>query len=66
MSKGRKVLRVRPHSWGGAERHPDVVLPHVFLGINIDTGAIADPGILMDCMRSGFAEILAVAGQADR
>jgi len=37
-----------------------------FVGINIDTGAIADPGILMDCMRSGFAEILAVAGQADR
>ena len=37
-----------------------------FVGINIDTGAIPDPDILMDCMRSGFAEILAVAGQADR
>jgi diacylglycerol O-acyltransferase / wax synthase len=34
-----------------------------FVGINIDTGAIPDPDILMDCMRSGFDEILAVAGQ---
>jgi hypothetical protein len=34
-----------------------------FVGINIDTGAIPDPDILMDCMRSGFDEILAVADQ---
>ena len=34
-----------------------------FVGINIDTGAIPDPDILMDCMCSGFDEILAVAGQ---
>ena len=34
-----------------------------FVGINIDTGAIPDPEVLMDCMRSGFDEILTVAGQ---
>ncbi|MEO9139599.1 MAG: wax ester/triacylglycerol synthase domain-containing protein [Jatrophihabitans sp.] len=33
-----------------------------FVGINVDTGAIPDPDVLMDCMRNGFEEILAVAG----
>jgi diacylglycerol O-acyltransferase len=35
-----------------------------FVGINIDTGAVPDPDALMDCMRSGFDEILAIAGQS--
>jgi diacylglycerol O-acyltransferase / wax synthase len=34
-----------------------------FVGINIDTGAVPDPDVLMGCMQSGFDEILAVAGQ---
>jgi diacylglycerol O-acyltransferase / wax synthase len=34
-----------------------------FVGINIDTGAVPDPDLLMDCMRDGFDEILAVAGR---
>ena len=32
--------------------------------VGIDAGAIPYPDILMDCMRSGFDEILAVTGQA--
>ncbi len=35
-----------------------------FVGINIDTGAVPDPGVLMDCMRDGFDEVLAVAGSS--
>lgn len=35
-----------------------------FVGINIDIGAVPDPDVLMDCMRSGFDEILAIAGQS--
>ena len=33
-----------------------------FVGVNIDTGAIPEPDLLMDCLQSGFDEILAVAG----
>ena len=32
--------------------------------INIDTGAVPDPDVLMGCMQSGFDEILPIAGQA--
>ena len=32
------------------------------VGVNIDTGAVPDPDVLMDCLRSGFDEVLAVAG----
>ena len=35
-----------------------------FVGINIDTGAVPDPDVLMDCMRNGFDEVLAVGGGA--
>jgi diacylglycerol O-acyltransferase len=35
-----------------------------FVGINIDTGAVPDPDVLMECMRSGFDEILTLAGKA--
>ena len=37
-----------------------------YVGINIDTGAVPDPDVLMDCMRDGFDEVLAVAGGAGR
>ena len=33
-----------------------------FVGVNIDTGAIPEPDLLVDCLHSGFGEILAVAG----
>ena len=33
-----------------------------FVGVNIDTGAVPDPGVLMECMRDGFDEILSSAG----
>ena len=33
-----------------------------FVGVNIDTGAIPEPDLLVDCLHSGFDEILAVAG----
>ncbi len=36
-----------------------------FVGINIDTGAVPDPDVLMECMRDGFDEILASAGGPD-
>ncbi len=35
-----------------------------FVGINIDSGAIPDPDVLMDCMREGFEEVLAVGGSS--
>ena len=34
-----------------------------YVGINIDTGAVPDPDVLMDCMRNGFDEVLAIAGR---
>jgi WS/DGAT/MGAT family acyltransferase len=30
------------------------------LGVNVDTGAVPDPDTLMDCLRAGFDEVLAV------
>ena len=33
-----------------------------FVGVNIDTGAVPDPEVLMDCLQSGFDEVLAVGG----
>ncbi len=32
-----------------------------YLGVNVDTGAVRDPDMLMDCLREGFDEILGVA-----
>jgi diacylglycerol O-acyltransferase / wax synthase len=34
------------------------------VGINIDTAAVPDPDLMLDCLREGFAEIAAVAGDA--
>lgn len=31
-----------------------------YLGVNVDTGAIPDPQVLMDCLRDGFEEVIAV------
>jgi hypothetical protein len=33
-----------------------------YVGVNIDTGAVPDPNVLMDCLQNGFDEILAVGG----
>ena len=33
-----------------------------YVGINIDTGAVPDTDVLMDCLRDGFDEVLASAG----
>jgi diacylglycerol O-acyltransferase len=33
-----------------------------FVGVTIDSGAIPDCNVLMDCLRRGFEEVLAVAG----
>jgi diacylglycerol O-acyltransferase len=33
------------------------------VGINIDTGAVPDPGVMMDCLQNGFDEVLAVGGR---
>jgi WS/DGAT/MGAT family acyltransferase len=35
-----------------------------FVGFNMDSGAIPDPDVLMDCMQAGFDEVLAVAGRS--
>lgn len=32
------------------------------VGVNIDTGAVPDTDVMMDCLRSGFDEVLAVGG----
>jgi diacylglycerol O-acyltransferase / wax synthase len=37
-----------------------------YVGVNIDTGAISDPDVLMDCLRNGFDEVLAVGGGTGR
>ncbi|MEZ5186217.1 MAG: wax ester/triacylglycerol synthase family O-acyltransferase [Candidatus Nanopelagicales bacterium] len=34
-----------------------------YVSYNIDTGAVPDPDEMMDCMREGFDEVLAVAGE---
>ena len=31
-----------------------------FVGVNVDTGAVPDPDVMMECLRQGFAEVLAV------
>jgi diacylglycerol O-acyltransferase / wax synthase len=36
------------------------------VGINIDTAAVPDPDVLVECMREGFEEILVMAGRHDR
>ena len=36
------------------------------VGVNIDTGAVPDPDVLMDCLRDGFDEVLAVRGGTGR
>lgn len=33
-----------------------------FVGVNIDTGAVPDADLLMDCLQSGFDEIITVTG----
>lgn len=33
------------------------------IGVNCDTGAIPDSATFLECLRAGFAEVLAVAGQ---
>lgn len=30
------------------------------IGVNIDTGAVEDPPAMLDCLREGFEQILAV------
>ena len=37
-----------------------------FVGVNTDTGAIPDPDVLMECLRDGFDEVLAVGSGAGR
>ena len=31
-----------------------------YVGVNVDTGAVPDPDVMMDCLRRGFDEVLAV------
>ena len=33
------------------------------MGINIDTSAVPDPDVLLECLREGFAEITALGGE---
>lgn len=32
------------------------------VGVNVDTGAVPDTDVLMDCLQHGFDEVLAVGG----
>jgi len=36
------------------------------VAVNVDTGAVPDPDVLMDCLRDGFDEVLAVGGGTGR
>jgi diacylglycerol O-acyltransferase / wax synthase len=36
------------------------------VGVNVDTGAVPDPDVLMDCLRRGFNEVLGVGGGVGR
>jgi hypothetical protein len=36
------------------------------VGVTIDTVAVPDPDVLMDCLRAGFDEVLDVAGLGQR
>ena len=36
-----------------------------FVGVNIDTGAVRYPDVLMDCLHKGFDEVLAITGATD-
>jgi len=33
-----------------------------FVGVNIDTGAVPDTDVMLDCLREGFDDVLSVAG----
>ncbi len=33
-----------------------------YVAVNVDTGAVPDPDVMMDCLREGFDEVLAVGG----
>ncbi len=35
-----------------------------YVGINCDTGAIPDPDTFVECLREGFAEVIAIGGSA--
>jgi diacylglycerol O-acyltransferase / wax synthase len=35
------------------------------VGVNIDTGAVTDPALFVDCLAAGFAEVLDVGGEHD-
>jgi hypothetical protein len=36
------------------------------IGVNIDTAAVPDADVLIECVREGFEEVLALAGAHDR
>ncbi len=44
----------------GPQRHADVLAGRCNIGVNIDTGAVEDPPAMLDCLREGFEQILAV------
>ena len=33
------------------------------VGVNVDTAAVPDAGVLVDCLRQGFDEVLTLAGE---
>ena len=35
------------------------------VGVNVDTGAVADPDLFLDCLAEGFEEVLRVGGEHD-
>jgi len=35
------------------------------IGVNVDTGAVADPELFVACLAAGFEEVLAVGGDHD-
>ncbi len=36
------------------------------VGVNVDTGAVADPDLFLECLADGFEEVLRVGGDHDQ
>ena len=35
------------------------------IGVNVDTGAVADPDLFLECLAAGFEEVLGIGGHHD-
>jgi WS/DGAT/MGAT family acyltransferase len=63
-ASGSEVQAIEPFApKGGAAVNVGLMTYHgmAYVGINIDTRAIPDPDVFLECIRAGFDEVLAIA-----